>query len=35
MAAKAHQLTVDYVGFSLEIKLAADIHQAPSITFVF
>jgi hypothetical protein len=33
MAAKAHLLTVDYVGFSLEIKLAADLHQAPSITF--
>jgi len=35
MTAKAHLLTVDYVGFSLEIKLAANLHQAPSITFVF
>jgi hypothetical protein len=35
MAAKAYLLTVDYVGFSLEIKLAADLHQAPNITFVF
>jgi len=33
MADKAHLLTVDYMGFSLEIKLAADLHQAPS-TFV-
>jgi len=35
MADKAHLLTVDYMGFSLEIKLAADLHQVPSITFVF
>jgi len=35
MSAKAHLLTGDYVCFSLEIKLAADVHQAPSITIVF